>query len=278
MKLLSWNADYRVNSNPRQLDFIAETAPDILALQEVSPNADRFFQTELPGIGLSHIASSYDYDIDQSKRPRRRRCGVLLASRWPLRVPRPFALNLPWPEQGLSATVRSPHGPVRTHTVHVPAGSMYGIVKVLTFNRIFGSLAGSAPGGHRVLCGDFNSPEEEYPDPDRPPLMFGGSRSLAGRRQRAAEERVMLGLAEYDLADAFRARHGYGGIQYEIPDDPRSTNQFSWTTPQNPNIRRRFDHIFSSRSLPPAECDYLHKPREDGLSDHSPVYALFQPA
>ena len=100
----------------------------------------------------------------------------------------------------------------------------------------------------------------------------------AAEELRAAEERVMLGLAEYDLADAFRARHGYRGIQYEIPDDPRSANQFSWATPQNPNIRRRFDHIFSSRSLPPAECDYLHKPREDGLSVHSPIYALFQPA
>lgn len=276
IKLLSWNVNYRVGANPRQLDFLAETAPDMVALQEVSPKADRFFQTELPEIGLFHVASAYDYDIDRRGRPRKRRCGVLLASRWPLRLPDPHCLNLPWPEQGLSATALSPHGPVRTHTVHVPAGSMYGIVKTLTFNRIFGSLAGEPPGGHRILCGDFNSPEEEYPD--RPPLMFGGSGTAAGRRQRAAEERVMLGLAEYDLADAFRARHGYDGIQYEVPDDPRTTNQFSWATPQNPNIRRRFDHIFSSRSLRPAECDYLHQPRRDGLSDHSPVCALFQPA
>ena len=35
--------------------------------------------------------------------------------------------------------------------------------------------------------------------------------------------------------------------------------------------KRRFDHFFSSRELIIKSIEYLHKYRENGLSDHSPL-------
>lgn len=76
------------------------------------------------------------------------------------------------------------------------------------------------------------------------------------------ERRVLVGLAEYDLVDVFRAVHGY------------ETTDSSWFLRRGERaIGRRFDHVFASRSLVPKSCRYLHALREAGLSDHSPIEA-----
>jgi endonuclease/exonuclease/phosphatase family metal-dependent hydrolase len=39
---------------------------------------------------------------------------------------------------------------------------------------------------------------------------------------------------------------------------------------------RRFDHIFASNRLKTIECEYLSAWREDGLSDHAAIEAVFE--
>jgi exonuclease III len=86
-----------------------------------------------------------------------------------------------------------------------------------------------------------------------------------GKRWDTAERNILLGLGHYDLADVFRSLHGY------------QVKEFSWYADrENLLIGRRFDHIFASAGLRPESCNYLHKFREGGLSDHSPIEAIFQ--
>jgi len=40
---------------------------------------------------------------------------------------------------------------------------------------------------------------------------------------------------------------------------------------------RFFDHVFLSRHLRFSKVDYLHHVREEGYSDHSPVYVEIDP-
>ena len=74
----------------------------------------------------------------------------------------------------------------------------------------------------------------------------------------------MLGLAEHDLADVFRALNGY------------SATDASWVARRGEKRwGRRYDHIFASRRLAASACRYLHDWREQGLSDHSAIEADF---
>ena len=124
-----------------------------------------------------------------------------------------------------------------------------------------------------MLCGDFNTPQVE--DVDGQIVTWAYRRRGNGqfyiRRDRGSrwdegEQRVLTGLAAYDLADVFRSLHGYGVEAYSWVHNRAGTN-----------VRRRFDHVFASRDLNARECRYLHAPREQKLSDHSPIEAIFHP-
>jgi exonuclease III len=89
-------------------------------------------------------------------------------------------------------------------------------------------------------------------------------RGGTGARWDAGERSVLDGLARFDLADVFRTLHGY------------EREEYSWYAKRNGVFRgRRFDHVFASASLEPISCTYLHALRESGLSDHSPIEAVF---
>jgi exodeoxyribonuclease III len=123
----------------------------------------------------------------------------------------------------------------------------------------------------RILCGDFNTPQEELPDGEVITWAWTirrGSRKLRkerGQRWDDGERNVLAGLAKFDLADVFRRIHGYG-------HDPKA---FSWRA-GNSKLRR-FDHVFASARLNANQCDYVHDLRESGLSDHSPIEPTFNP-
>ena len=92
-------------------------------------------------------------------------------------------------------------------------------------------------------------------------------RGEPGARWDAAERSVLRGLADHDLPDVYRTLHGYG------------VRDFSWVLRRRGRtVRRRFDHVFASRSLEPRSCTYLHELRERGLSDHSPLEVVFRGA
>jgi exonuclease III len=63
------------------------------------------------------------------------------------------------------------------------------------------------------------------------------------------------------LQDAFRIKNGY------------KDSSGSWFT--NKGQGRRYDHIFSSVNLSVNDAFYDHVPREEKLSDHSPLVVEF---
>src|SRR3954466_3419924 len=122
MRMVSWNVNRRVHQGfERQVAALAECAPDVAALQEVTTTTAAPWCAELTRLGLPHRVVGFEQAADAIDDRRRARSGVLLASRWPLRVTE--AIAAPWPERTASAIVESPFGRVEVHTVYVPTVS-----------------------------------------------------------------------------------------------------------------------------------------------------------
>src|SRR5205823_1036779 len=123
-----------------------------------------------------------------------------------------------------------------------------------TFEGIFQRLARKAE-YPRILCGDFNAPEDEQPDETIVPFAKTA-------RGKAAELSVLRGLARFDLADAYRYCHGYGA------------REFSWYDHRGRGFR--IDHLLASGDLlDSVECSYLQELRDRGLSDHAALESGF---
>ena len=120
---------------------------------------------------------------------------------------------------------------------------------------------------HRVLCGDLNLPRGETMGRRGDHVRRGssGDRSSAGT---GASAEILPGLEEWDLRDVFRALHGF------------ERQDASWVlhTRARRKAGLRLDHILASASLRPQWCDYHHGWREEGLSDHSALEAIFEPS
>ena len=249
MKLMSWNVG-RKDKVREQLDAIVSIKIDILALQEVTLNNFEGFRESLPKIGLTHIAP---------KQTSRQGHSVLIASRWPMKPIK--MIEVPRKESTLSVIIGSHYGEIELHTVHVPNASKNGRqTKVDTLNGIYKRLSKNSD-RHRILCGDFNSPKKE---------SLNGTVMYFGLKYgQKSEEQVLSGLSEYDLADTYIELHGYTTLEYSHVNNKK--------TKDGERPKRRFDHIFSSKSLNPKKCCYLHDFRESDLSDHSPIYAAYEP-
>ncbi len=136
---------------------------------------------------------------------------------------------------------------------------------------IFNQLA-KPPTLPRVLCGDFNAPKAEGPNGElitwEQTVYKNGMIKIKRGRDRwdQVERNIITGLTQHDLVDVFRHLNGYGTVDA------------SWRQPWRPEPGYRLDHIFASPSLKPTECRYLHELRDAGLSDHSPMEAVFAEA
>lgn len=268
MKLVSWNVDGRSNKKTlsEQLQKIKNESGDILALQEVNPKTIERFKKELAESDLKHTETR---SARQAYASKARNSSLLIASRW--EVKQIDMVDVPWEESVLSVIINSPFGEIEIHTTHIPPGSSNGWIKIDTFDGIFDALAKKSD-RHRVLCGDFNSPEAEHSNGDR--IMFGDDVGYTFRRELTTpsderawgqrERRVICGLAKYDLTDIYRELHRYEKTQY---------SHFN----KNKKTKGRFDHIFSSRSLKPIDCDYLHPFSESDSAPHLPANAVYQP-
>src|SRR5207244_3997502 len=129
----------------------------------------------------------------------------------------------------------------------------------------------------RLLCGDFNTPQEERPNgevvtwgqdirSDGRAVLWKSWRGGTGKRWDRAERNILEGLRDFDLRDIYRALNGY------------RAEDFSWCDAKRGRKKcRRYDHIFASLGLNSLECSYLHSFRGEGLSDHSPIQARFAP-
>jgi exonuclease III len=273
MRLITWNVARRIRCIPDQVAALRRRGADVVALQEVTASSHPLLAEALASIGLVHSA----FSLSLSKTPRRlvgpRRFGQLIASRWPLRSMPPERFCIPWPEKVLSILVRAPRLNFEVHAVHIPPGASNGWTKIETFEGIFDRLARKSK-VPRVLCGDFNSPKEETSHGqtitwgqdlvDGRGVCWGRSQGDTGIRWDQGERSVLVGLAEFDLADVFRTLHGF------------RRQEFSWYLHRKGRrTGRRFDHVFASKRLKAMRCSYLHRLRERNLSDHSPLEVDF---
>ena len=248
MKVISWNVAGRTVRAVEQAERLCAHNPDVVGLQEVTEEAFSALSEGLISCGLkNHV-----YAKEIVANPRKRRC-VAVFSRWPIQT-LDGSIDVPYPELVLSVMVQQPELPFEFHCVHIPNGSEHGWEKIESFEGVYRGLT-STSDKLRVLCGDFNSPKEELPTGEIIPW------SRRDKRWADGELSVISGLAKFGLEDVYRQLHGY---------PPRS---FSWYAKNGTG--RRFDHIFASRSLRVSDCDYVQDWRQDGLSDHSGIEAVF---
>ena len=271
MKLISWNTASRTGSAELQVAALLDRCPDIVALQEVTRASLPLLKRSLDAGGLSHVVSAVPLNTPTS---RARALGVMVASRFPLSATE-RGLSLPnWPEKCVAVTVTSPLGSVEVNTVHVPPGRSHGWEKIRVFEAIYAALA-RASATHRVLCGDFNAPQAELDTGEV--ICWGKTLAKDGRWRLKSSHRggsakdweqgeasVLVGLRQFDLLDVFRQINGPSVPAFSIEMTRGSTV-----------TRRRFDHILASRSLGVVACQYLHALRQQGLSDHAPIEAVF---
>ena len=222
-----------------QAEVVAQAAPDVVALQEVTAKTAPWWRDALAGAGLTHCA------VTHAEKPRR--LGVLTAAREPLReLPRPE--GLPWPERVLCCAL----GDLEIVNVHSPISPSPDLAKVRTHEVLAAYLHGRRPA---ILCGDLNTPRRELPGGEI--LTFahdtkGRLREERGERWNLAERALVKDLG---WVDAYRSLHGYGH---------RSA---SWTYAHDRG-GWRLDHVLLNGPTP-QEAEYMHDWRRAGLSDHS---------
>ena len=268
MRLISWNVAARIQALPGQAAFLASRAPDLVALQEITPNSAALWRDVLHALGLPCICLRTGI----AGEPLFRQRGVLIASRFPLDPIPDRGIRPPWPEKALSVQIAAPDARFDLHTVYTPTGVTDLQAKINTLNATCAALADSDR--PRILTGDFNAPKIETADGRiatwaqtiRPDGSFRTSRGRLRPEQDSAERRLMQGLPAHGVRDLYRSLNGYraGGYSWMIK------NRGRWVTP------RRFDHAFASHHIQAHRCTYNHAPRQANLSDHAPIELDFQ--
>ena len=257
-RLISWNVAGRVKKLAAQINGLAEYKSDVTALQEVTATTIPLWRRELEERDYQ-VVTSLDVAHNREELVGERKYEVLTAEHRPVELLSPADFGAPWPERVLSVTFNSPWGEAECHNAHLPAGVSHGWIKVETFEGVYERLC-RASEHPRILCDDFNSPKEEFSDGATIPF------NTNNERWSKAEPSVIRGLEECDLGDVYRVLHGF------------EKQEMSWVTwRRGKKHGRRFDHIFASQRLNTITCSYVHSLREQGLSDHAPIEACFEP-
>jgi exonuclease III len=261
LKLLTWNVAGRLSRLDEQVDRVLAHDAGVICLQEVIPKALPRWTERLDGAGFALLASAVAADA-----PRVNRLGVLVAARHPLADAPPVA-DVPWPERLLTADVQLPgwDHPLRVTTLHAPLSQREDQVKIRTLEAVHASLAALGADRPALLCGDLNTPQYEARDgvvQTFAQTRTGNLRPGRGERHDRAERSIVTGPPGW--RDAFRTLHGY------------AARDRSWKTGRHPGYR--LDHILVSPGLTALACAYDHGVREDGLSDHSAMWATIAPA
>jgi exodeoxyribonuclease-3 len=253
MTLLCWNLAGRVKRQPEQAKLIAELAPDLVCLQEVTPTTARAWTEALKAAGWDHVQIARPGShADTSDR----RLSVLTAARAPLtEVP---VQDVPWPERVLATDING----LELVNLHSPISPKPNLVKVRTHEALHTHLATTK--GPAALCGDLNTPRREHPDGrvwTFARTSHGKLRPERGQRWDQAELALIKGLEPFGFKDAFRTLHGY------------ERRELSWQW-QRWGGGYRLDHLIVSSEVDVPEVTYLHDWRQEaGLSDHSPLFA-----
>ncbi len=262
MILLTWNLHSRTNTIRQQLRAISKYKADVLAFQEVTKYSLEKLVKYLQELGYENILDSFSLSKEKKKLKGKRKYGQIIASKYKLKERSPEKFDVPWRERILSADILTDKGMIEIHNVHIPPGASNGWIKIDMFDGIYKHLA-LKTNKLRILCGDFNSPQSER----KGKIITWGQKedgritNESDRKWDKGERNVLEGLKNFDLEDVYRM-------------DKKNKRGFSFKVRQT-GKRRRFDHIFASKSLKPVECRYLHEVRWKGLSDHSAMMVVF---
>jgi exonuclease III len=246
VRIVSWNVAGRLKRQAEQAEVVLGTAPDVVALQEVTVNSLPLWRAALTEAGLAHSVTP----LDEAIPPQPRRLAVLTAARAPLE--RLDVGELPWPERAVSVVA----GGIEIVNVHSPISPSPGLAKVLTHEALY-AYAKDRP-GPIVIAGDLNTPRRTHEDGTI--LTFahttkGELRPERGERSNAAESALVYTL---------RAEHGW---RDEFLDDPQRT----WTFRENRG-GWRLDHLLT-KGVTVTSRAYAHDWRLAGMSDHSAIVA-----
>ncbi|TLS66966.1 exodeoxyribonuclease III [Mariprofundus erugo] len=252
MKIVSWNVNSLSVRLPHVLDYLADTAPDVLALQETKVPDDKFPAAEIEAAGYQVIyAGQKSYN------------GVALLARQPFAHVVSDLPGLDDPQRRLiAATVDG----VRIVNVYIPNGQEVGsdkyIYKLRWLQSLYDFLQGEMAIYPRlVLLGDFNIAPTDL-DVHDPVRWRDKITCSAGER---AWFDVLLGLG---LIDSVRCLY---------PDQPI----YSWWDYRMSAFRRgwgiRIDHILVSREVRSVSAGVSLQPRMlERPSDHAPVWLQFE--
>jgi exonuclease III len=205
--LISWNVNRRTGKRIHdQMKALGEISPDIVDLQEITFESVPDYLSDLKRLGYREARDSF-----KGTKTGPQTGGVITAARWKVEDLAQLHNHIPFQEKVLSVKMRTPGwGNIEVHNVHIPPGSSHGIKKIQTLEGIYLGLAHQSriP---RILCGDFNTPQEEYSDGNiltwaYKKLKNGNIVFRTGRDERwdAGERNILQGLGCYDLPDVFR--------------------------------------------------------------------------
>lgn len=285
MKVISWNVNARVKDVLKQVETLSQREPHIVALQDIRYASVVPYEHAFAEIGLQHVLHTFQDTFDEPTPT-----GVLIASCFELeRLPLP-PLTALWPEgcwspdpermlkhwarRTLFVTVQSPWAKIdlcnayitpASHQVSSSTGrKKYPWIKWDLLSGIYQALASSTD-RLRILCGDFNTPQEEKSTGEV--ITWGydfdkkkGDYRLVRPDQDKIERCILQGLAAYNLPDVYRLLYGY--------ENGSSGKVGSWKT-------YRYDHIFASQALSAQSIAYLYTLNAHRLSDHVPIEAIF---
>jgi endonuclease/exonuclease/phosphatase family metal-dependent hydrolase len=269
IRVVTWNVNRRGADVLDALKGLVQ--PDVITLQEVTFNQRRDFEEKLDDMGLKCCA-------DSQQHAHGKRYGNLVAARWPLnRVePRYSRQKPPWPQLLVQASVSVDGRSFLVTSVHIPNGSGYGWKKIDTFIALK-DVVRKAKDTPCILTGDFNEPQL-LPLQDGGLLVTWGQwwdaregcyictgtwkdrtgRSGPNKQWDAAVRWIFEKHDEHQLRHAYWEAHGRG----VMPVSHVTHGQARW-----------FDHMFVSPHFRVKQCEYLHKLRGRGLSDHSALSA-----
>ena len=273
MKIISWNLNSRSNkfTLENQCNFLKSGEFDFITLQEVTIKSQILIKEYFKDYFL---VSSFDLAKNHDELIGKRKYGQIIISKYPFKSLDPNRINIPFPERVLSVKIQKTYENLEIYTTHVPPGSSNGVIKVEHFEGLFNYLKTNKE--LKILTGDFNSPKEERDSGEiitwGQKINKNGETRLAvnpkwkndctAERWDTAERNIIQNSKEFNMKDVFREVNG------------SKLKSYSWfLNRKDIQLGRRYDHIFCSNEFNPISCFYDQKPRQNKLSDHSPVIA-----
>lgn len=252
-KIATWNINSLKVRLPQVLDWLAQSQPNLLALQET-----KLIDADFPALDIANAGYQSVFAGQKTYN------GVAILSQLP---PNDIVTDLPGMNDPQRRVLGATIGNLRVLNLYIPNGQSVGsdkyIYKLAWLENLLSWLETELANHPRlVLLGDFNIAPEDRDVHD--PVAWAGH-VLCSAPERAAFQRL-LGLG---LRDAF---HLF----------PQEAHSFSWWDYRAAAFRRnlglRIDHILASPALA-ADCIacWVDKaPRRlERPSDHAPVIAEF---